>query len=180
MKNDRKKFYTELERLCRTPEISILKSFTQHKGTPTFVHCRNVAVYSFHLAEKLGWKIDEISLAKGAMLHDYYLYTVAEKQKETNLSDYRHGITHPQLSLENASKVFQLTPKEKNIIRSHMWPLTLFHIPASKEAWLVCLADTYCAIREMLGDKEELDPEIHSAWIRNYAKRKVQHALSFT
>ena len=174
MKNDRKKFYTELERLCRTPEISILKSFTQHKGTPTFVHCRNVAVYSFHLAEKLGWKIDEISLAKGAMLHDYYLYTVADRQRETGLSDFRHGRTHPRLALDNAKAVFYLTQKEQNMIRSHMWPLTLFHMPMSKEAWLISMADKYCAVREIYGDTKELDPDVHTTWIRDLAHKKLR------
>ena len=38
--------------------------------------------------------------------------------------------------------------KEKNIIRSHMWPLTFFHMPLSKEAWLVCKYDKILSIKE--------------------------------
>ena len=178
MTNNKTKFYNALAELCSDPRVTILKAYTQHKGIPTFQHCRNVAVYSFYLAEKLGWRIDEEALARGAMLHDYYLYTVVEKQKETKLSNFKHGITHPQLSLENASKVFNLTEKEKNIIRSHMWPLTFFHVPASKEAWLVCLTDTYCAVRELSGEKGELNPDIRSNWVLNFARRIIRESFA--
>lgn len=178
MTNNKEKFYRTLTTLCSDPRITKLKAYSQHKGIPTFQHCRNVAVYSFYLAEKLGWRIDEDALARGAMLHDYYLYTVVEKQKETKLSNFKHGITHPQLSLENALKEFDLTEKEKNIIRAHMWPLTIFHIPMSKEAWLVCLTDTYCAIRELSGDTKELEPGVRTNWVLNFARRKLHESFA--
>ena len=41
-------------------------------------------------------------------------------------------------------------PKEKNIIRGHMWPLTLAHPPKSKEAVLVSLADKEIATMEFV------------------------------
>ena len=103
-------------------------------------------------AEKLGIDIDEKALARGAMLHDYYLYTF----KETKMSPYRHGISHPETALKNASKRHRLTEKETNIIRSHMWPMTFLHPPMSREAVLVCLADKYCAVNEMLLKKHDL------------------------
>ena len=71
------------------------------------------------------------------MLHDYYQYDI----KKEGLSAYKHGTSHPQIAMEKADKDFHLTDKEKNIIRSHMWPLTLGHPPKSKEAILVSLAD---------------------------------------
>lgn len=157
--------------------MSKLNAYYQHKGTTTLQHCLNVAVYSFYFAEKLGWEIEEYTLARGAMLHDYYLYTVEEEQKKGNLTDYRHGTTHPQIALENASKVFRLSRKEQNIIRSHMWPLTFTHIPKSKEAWLISMADKYCAVREMYGTQKALDPDIRSPWIRDLARRKMKHAM---
>ena len=175
--NNAERFYAALQSLKADPAISRTRKYTQHKGTTTFQHCWNVAVYSFYLAEKLRWKIDEYTLARGAMLHDYYLYTVHEEQARTNLSDYQHGKSHPQLALENARKEFHLNPKEENIIRSHMWPLTLFHIPKCKEAWLVCMTDKYCALREMYGDTKAPDPYIRTPWIRDLASRKIKHVL---
>ena len=38
-----------------------------------------------------------------------------------------------------------------------MWPLTLFHMPTSKEALIVTIADKYCAINETLGQYDDAD-----------------------
>lgn len=144
--NDRALYDRIISDLLKRPEIERMKTYEQHEGNNTLQHVLNVAETSFQLAEQLGWKIDEGTLARGAILHDYYLYTISEK----GISDYDHGIHHPKAALENARKVFHLNPKEENIIRSHMWPLTLLHPPRSREAALVCVADKYCATREML------------------------------
>ena len=149
MTNDRTLFEKELNTLLADPRIKMLDSVPQHEGNSTLRHSVAVARASFDLAEKLGMKIDEKELARGALLHDYYLYDTETME----YSDYKHGISHPQTALEKASEEFTLTPKEQNIIRSHMWPLTLFHPPKSKEAFLVSVADKYCAAREMYLEK---------------------------
>ena len=172
--NQRERFYAALQSLKADPAIAKLRNYTQHRGTTTFQHCWNVAVYSFFLAEKLGWNIDEYSLARGAMLHDYYLYTVSAVQARTKMSDYQHGKSHPKLALENARKEFHLNAKEENIIRSHMWPLTLFHTPLCKEAFLISLADKYCAVREMFTDAKKINPHVRTPWVRGLAKSKMR------
>lgn len=150
--NDRSIFDEQIRLLKEDPEIQKMASFTMHNGNTTLQHVENVADVSFRIAEKLGIDIDEKALARGAMLHDYYLYTF----KETKMSPYRHGISHPETALKNASKRQRLTEKETNIIRSHMWPMTFLHPPMSREAVLVCLADKYCAVNEMLLKKHDL------------------------
>ena len=150
--NDRSIFDEQIRLLKEDPEIQKMASFTMHNGNTTLQHVENVADVSFRIAEKLGIDIDEKALARGAMLHDYYLYTF----KETKMSPYRHGISHPETALKNASKRRRLTEKETNIIRSHMWPMTFLHPPMSREAVLVCLADKYCAVNEMLLKKHDL------------------------
>ena len=52
-----------------------------------------------------------------------------------------HGFKHPRIARYNAETVFALSDKEKDIIQSHMWPLTPTDIPHSREAALVCMAD---------------------------------------
>ena len=146
MKNDRIAFDREINRLLQDPRVRHMQDFRQHGGTNTLAHSLKVARASFELAQKLDWDIDEAELARGALLHDYYLYNIREK----GLSPYQHGTTHPRLAEEMADRDFTLTEKEKNIIRSHMWPLTLFSLPRSREAALVCMADKYVAFKEML------------------------------
>lgn len=147
--NDKKAFETELKRLLADERVQNLNHFSQHTGTTTLRHCIRVAKTSFALAERLGWDIDEKELARGAILHDYYQYEI----REEGLSPYKHGTRHPAIAAQKAEKDFGLTPKEENIIRSHMWPLTLRTPPRSKEAALVCMADKYIATQEMVFHK---------------------------
>ena len=43
----------------------------------------------------------------------------------------------------------RLSTLERNIILAHMWPLAL-HLPHSREAWVVSLADKMCATAEVV------------------------------
>ena len=148
-RNDETRFFRTLTDLERNPQVRLLKKHRQHKGNTTFRHCHSVAVESFHLAQRFGWNVDESALARGAMLHDYHLYT---RQNE-KINALRHLVSQPKRARGNAEKVFDLSRKEKNIIESHMWPLTLFKLPRSKEAVLVTLADKVCALRELCGHR---------------------------
>ena len=88
---------------------------------------------------------NEKALAVACMFHDYYLYDI----KDEHLGPWHHGTRHASIAIRNAEKVYPLNNLEKEIIRSHMWPLNITQIPASREAWLVCLADKVCAVEEM-------------------------------
>lgn len=138
-------YQSYLSEIAEQPAVQPMKQTPQHKGGTSFAHCVNVAVKSYRLAKKLGWKVDLQSLARGAMLHDFYLYDT----ETMPYSDYRHSLIHPKLSLQNAEHVYALNDKEKNIILSHMWPIPGAPIPRSREAWLVCMADKLCASEEM-------------------------------
>lgn len=137
-------FYRELYTLDDHEHIQILKNFIQHRTSTTYDHCRRVAVMSYRLANFFGMSIRERELARGAMLHDYYLYEATK----SDISAYRHSTTHAQQALDNASELFDLTPVEENIIYSHMWPLNITHLPKSKEAALVSLSDKLVALQE--------------------------------
>ena len=70
-------------------------------------------------------------------LHDFYLY---DWHNCSNITHW-HGFKHARIARYNAETVFKLTDKEKDIIQSHMWPLSPTDIPHSREAALVCMAD---------------------------------------
>ena len=134
-----------LNELLHKDCLQQLKKFKQHRFTTTYEHCRHVAVMSYQLAEKWHITVNEKALAVACMFHDYYLYDI----KDEHLGPWHHGTRHASLAIRNAEKVYPLNNLEKEIIRSHMWPLNITQIPASREAWLVCLADKVCAVEEM-------------------------------
>ncbi|BBF42732.1 HD family hydrolase, diverged [Lachnospiraceae bacterium KM106-2] len=136
----------ELKELMAAPESEIMKQCIQHGSVTTYDHVLNVTYMSYYLARKLRLSVDEISLLRGAYLHDFYLYD----WHENGYIGRFHGLTHPKTAFENATQRYELNKIQKNIILSHMWPLTLRSIPRCKEAVIVCLADKYCAICESI------------------------------
>ena len=140
-------FRNILSGLSAHPALQQLKATSQHKGSTSFAHSVAVAALAYRMAKKLRISVDTESLVRGAMLHDFYLYDT----ETMPYSDYRHAMVHPKLALSNAEKHFDLNGKERNIILSHMWPTLGAPMPRCREAWLVCVADTLCAWREMYG-----------------------------
>ncbi len=141
-----KEYCEELNILEKNPDIQVLKSFPQHCCTTRFSHCYDVAVCSYRLARALHLKVDEKSLMTGAMLHDYYLYDTQSGE----VSKFDHWMHHPETALKNAETICELNDKEKGIIKAHMWPINPVIVPDSVEGWLVCIADKYCAVREVV------------------------------
>lgn len=137
--------------LILTEEAQRMKSFIQHGTTSVFEHTVSVAKYSLKMAnflEKLGARIDRRSLVRGALLHDYFLYDWHDDDHRG--LQHLHGFYHPGVALKNAMKEYDLTKRQKNIIKTHMWPLTLTHMPTCREAWVVTAADKYISTVESL------------------------------
>lgn len=154
--NDNYSFWKLLKDVEKNPDVRLLQNYSQHRGNNSFQHSHNVAVYSFYLAEKWKWEIDPENLVKGAMLHDYYLYDF----KEEGLSAYQHGIWHPKAALRNAKACFEINETVENIIVSHMWPFPFSARPRSREAFLVCVADKFCAYHEMINGMRRIEEKL--------------------
>ena len=101
-----------------------MKKYIQHGKVTTYSHSLRVAKTAFALNRSLHAGCDERRLVRAAFLHDYFLY-----DWHTH-GDKLHGYHHPEIAAENAARDFGLDQKEQSIIRTHMWPLTLFHVPA--------------------------------------------------
>ena len=121
------------------------KNYTQHGGITVYEHCINVAFMSCKIADKYHLDVNYLSLIRGALLHDYFLYDWHEKLLRNQI----HGFTHPKTALQEALKDFTLSKREENMILHHMFPLTPCP-PKYREGWLLCLADKICATRETI------------------------------
>ena len=119
----------------------------QHGSIPVHRHCIDVAKHALLLSRALRIQVNEKEMIRGALLHDYFLYDWHDKDVRP---EGLHGYRHPAAALKNASSDYKLTAREKDIIRSHMWPLTLTKIPHCREAWIVSAADKYCSLLETL------------------------------
>lgn len=143
-----------LRKYDRDEKVQEMKRYIQHGSVSTYQHCRNVTWCSYWMNRRWRLGADEQTLIAGAFLHDFYLYDWHEK----DASHRFHGFTHPERACLNASKHFSLNPKVRNIIISHMWPLTLTRLPASREAVIVCIADKYCSLVETLFQRKHCKP----------------------
>lgn len=126
------------------------KTFMQHGDMTTYNHIVSVAEKSLHYAKKFHVKVDEKSLVRAALLHDYYLYDWHDCGGP--IGCYIHCIRHPREAANNAKKEFNLSKREERMILRHMFPMTLVP-PTSREGWLISMADKACAFREMLHRK---------------------------
>ena len=107
-------------------------------------HIRSVAYLSFLISRKL--KLDYVSTARAATMHDLFYYD----WREDDLSHKLHGYRHPKTALKNAFYLCgTLNKKEVDIIKKHMWPLTVIP-PKYLESIVVTSMDKYCATIEMI------------------------------
>ena len=146
--------YRMLRRHCAdilaSPGMRMERRFIQHGRVSVFRHSLSVALTCLAVARALRLRVDERALARGALLHDYFLY-------DWHVPDPAHrwhGFSHPRLALRNAARDFELGPIERNMIASHMFPMML-PAPRFRESVIWCLADKACAISEIVGERLE-------------------------
>lgn len=137
------------------------KNFVQHGNFSCYDHSVNVAEKSIEIAKMIPLRIDEKSLVRGALLHDYFLY-----DWHTG-GDKLHGLHHAARALENAEKDFDLGDIERDIIKRHMFPLNI-RPPKYRESWIVCLADKICAANEFFAARRLLYDKILGGLKREY------------
>lgn len=137
-----KEFQDIIYPLITNATVQQMKNFKQHYETTCFEHCYTAAYYCYCICKKLN--LDYKSATRAAMLHDLFLYDWRKRQPDRK---GLHAFTHGKTACENASKLFDLNDKEKDIIKKHMWPVTVA-FPKSIEGFILTFVDKYCALSE--------------------------------
>ena len=122
--------------------VQKMKQYRQHFNVNCFDHCLFVSYNTYLICKK--WHLDYISAARAGMLHDLFLY---DWRKRENGRKGHHAFTHGKTALENAMKIVSLNDREKDIIKNHMWPVTL-KVPKYKETFVITCVDKYFAFVE--------------------------------
>ncbi len=111
-----------------------------HHGISRYGHSYRVAQGVYRLTKKLGLNYKEATRA--ALLHDFYFdYQLEENSAFKNLS------LHPHVALLNANHHYVLSDLQKNMIESHMFPLSTV-LPKYKESFCLTLVDKVVAVKE--------------------------------
>ena len=126
--------------LLDKPLMKKLSQYKHHREKNRLEHVKEVAWLSFLIGKKLS--LDCKAIVRGALLHDFFFTHWGEGPRI-------HGCTHHKIALDNALKIMDLTPKEIDIIKKHMWPLT-FSPPRYLESFVISIIDKYCATKDWL------------------------------
>lgn len=131
-------FSALIESVLNNQEFQKTKQITHH-GITRYEHLIRVSFYSYKITKFL--KLNYQEATRASILHDFFL----EETKEDNTF---HALRrHPGYALMNASKYFDLTDLEKDIITTHMFPVT-FTPPKYLESWIVDVIDDVAGVYE--------------------------------
>jgi len=136
-------FMSEIENYLNDEQVQSLKNIPHHNSN-RLNHSLKVAYHSYKICKK--HNMNYKSAAKAGLLHDFYFNRIEECTKFGDKVKV-FAKEHPEDALENASNKFYLTPLERNVILSHMWP-TSNHMPKYKEAFVVSMVDKFYSFKE--------------------------------
>ena len=129
-----------MSELLAHEKLKSLDNIKQHYKCTRLKHSIDVSYYSFYIAKLL--KFDYVSAAKAGLLHDLYFY-----EKSGFKENVKMLRRHPKEALKNALEICDLNEIERDIIKRHMWLITL-RPPKYKESYIVTFVDKYCAAKE--------------------------------
>ncbi|OQY06020.1 MAG: phosphohydrolase [Desulfobacteraceae bacterium 4572_123] len=127
--------------LLENPALKALSQLNHHRGKTRLEHVKEVAYLSFLWGRRLS--LDCNAIVRAGLLHDLFYYDWLHGGPRL------HGFKHPNIALKNARKVTCLSKKEEDIIKKHMWPLTIIP-PVYMESLIVSLIDTFCSTRDYI------------------------------
>ena len=132
-------FFLSIEDLLANKAVQSMSNYRHHDGS-TLEHALVISQASWYLAG--AFSLDKDACARGALLHDFFLYDWRDEKHP------HHATRHAGIALKNAHRYFNLDEMEKDIILTHMWPLsdTFFKY---RESVLVSLVDKIGSTRDI-------------------------------
>jgi uncharacterized protein len=137
----RREFTEIVAPLLAHPGVLKLKDCNHHLSKTRLDHVLDVSWMAYRITKFLS--LDSEATARGALLHDLFYYDWLRESPKW------HSVRHPRIALHNALQVTALSEKEQEIIKKHMWPLTIVP-PRYAESWIVCFSDIYNSWRDYL------------------------------
>ncbi|MHB8137911.1 MAG: putative ABC transporter permease [Smithellaceae bacterium] len=160
-----KEYYETVEDILQHEEFLKLKDYFHHNSS-IYAHVHDVAYFSYRICKY--FRLDYRSAARGALLHDFFLYDWRNHDEPDLAREKFHGFAHPAIAVANAKKHFSINDIEEDIIKKHMWPLTLVP-PKYKEAYIVSFADKYLSSKEFINEYKK---RISQFQVKKGRKRK--------
>jgi len=133
-------FFLAIEDLLENRKVMSMAGIQHHQAS-TLCHSLLISQVSWYLADAFG--LDKKSCARGALLHDFFLYDW-KREKHPH-----HAMRHAGIALENAQMYFDLNEMEKDIILTHMWPLSKT-IYRYRESLLVSMVDKIVSSKDLI------------------------------
>ena len=142
--NNDKEYLSIIDNILENNDFQKLKNI-KHHNTTRLKHSLKVSYYSYRIAKIL--KLDYRDVARGGLLHDFYEEEISKCNKIKD-KVLLFSTKHSNDALINASNNFELSEKEANIIKSHMFPVD-YRIPKYAESWIVSLVDKVLSFGEV-------------------------------
>ena len=79
---NKREFINIIKDLLNSEKVLEMNQYRQHFDTTCFKHCLEVSYISYIICKKLG--LDYVSVARGGMLHDLFLYDWRKRQNNRN------------------------------------------------------------------------------------------------
>ncbi len=134
-----KNYLKEVDYILNHEEFLKTKDYIHH-GKNRYDHLVRVSYCSYKISRLL--RLNYKSTARGGLLHDFFLEGLDDNKDKSKLMR-----NHPKMALEKSTSIFELNDLEKDIIATHMFPVTMT-IPRYAESWVVDFVDDAVSVYE--------------------------------
>lgn len=130
---DDKEYYEIVSDIINNDNFDEIKKI-EHHGITRYEHSLRVSYNSYKVAKFL--KLNAYETARAGLLHDFFINSNDQSLMNKCLSTF----THPYKVIKTVSKNFNVSDRELDIIKTHMFPINL-SIPKYAESWVVNIVD---------------------------------------